>query len=150
MVLSSEWVDISEIEQLKDWVQRELASLPSPALFLLYGNLGAGKTQLVRSFCELQGFKEVQSPTFAIHNQYKWEGFDSYVEHVDLYRLETEDDVESSGFWDLFASPEGYFFVEWAERISENCIPSHLPVYKIQLEKEDNESSRRLKMVQLY
>lgn len=63
------------------------------------------------------------SPTFSIINQYPCSQKTIY--HVDLYRLEDESDIESTGFWDLFREEEALIFIEWAEKIPDDQWPKN-------------------------
>lgn len=67
------------------------------------------------------------SPTFSLINEYA--GSATPIWHVDLYRLESEADIESTGFWDLFREPKGLIFVEWPEKVD----PSYWPLTWSQL-----------------
>jgi tRNA threonylcarbamoyladenosine biosynthesis protein TsaE len=86
----------------------------------LVGDLGAGKTQLVRGVCAGAGVpeSEVSSPSFAIVATY---GGRIPVHHADLYRIGDEDELYGTGFGDLVGG-DGALLVEWADR-----IPSALP-----------------------
>ncbi len=86
----------------------------------LRGNMGAGKTTFVATLLKDQGVA-VSSPTFALHNTYK--AFGLSIVHVDLYRLQSSEEVDSSGFWDLFADPDSAILTEWVERIVVDEIP---------------------------
>ena len=81
-------------------------------VFLLEGELGAGKTVLVRGYCRSLGFSGVRSPSFTLVNHYRC-GERSVV-HCDLYRLSTVDptelDIES------ILDGDSVLFVEWADR----------------------------------
>ncbi len=55
------------------------------------------------------------------------------VDHIDLYRLEDEDDLESTGFWDIFEKKQGYIMVEWADRIEESFLPGHWDMIRISM-----------------
>jgi tRNA threonylcarbamoyladenosine biosynthesis protein TsaE len=91
----------------------------------LTGDLGAGKTTLVRAICEGYGVTDdVTSPTFAIVNEYSAPR--SSVHHIDLYRLEGERDLQNIG-WDDIVSGEGLVLVEWPERARER-LPDHVPI----------------------
>jgi tRNA threonylcarbamoyladenosine biosynthesis protein TsaE len=81
----------------------------------LVGDLGAGKTQLVRGACEGAGVDpgDVSSPTFAIVQTYRGR---LPVHHADLYRLADLDELHAAGFMDLVGS-DGALLVEWADRI---------------------------------
>ena len=95
-------------------------------LLLLDGEMGAGKTQFTRFMLEALGSDETASPSFAIHNSYAVRGGGS-VEHFDLFRLESEEDLESTGFWDFFRAKAGLVVIEWAERLDKFGLTSQLP-----------------------
>jgi tRNA threonylcarbamoyladenosine biosynthesis protein TsaE len=84
------------------------------------------------------------SPTFSIINQYPCP--DKTIYHVDLYRLESEADVESTGFWDLFREDEALIFVEWAERIADDNWPKTWPRLDISMSFEEKTDVRRIKI----
>lgn len=86
----------------------------------LSGDLGAGKTTLVRSIAAALGIdtRSVNSPTFALVNEYEREEGPDVV-HVDAYRLSGPDDVESVG-WDNVLRPDAIVVIEWPERIEES------------------------------
>jgi tRNA threonylcarbamoyladenosine biosynthesis protein TsaE len=80
----------------------------------LCGDLGAGKTQLVKGFAlGLDITARVHSPTFALVNIYS--GGRLTLFHLDLYRLETNEQILAAGFEEYLA-PSGIAVVEWAER----------------------------------
>lgn len=80
----------------------------------LSGDLGAGKTQLVKGLARGLGLTaRVQSPTFALVNTY--EGGRLKLFHLDLYRLDTPDQIFAAGL-DDFLQTDGITVIEWAER----------------------------------
>ena len=95
----------------------------------LLGELGAGKTQLVRGICRGARVpdREVASPTFAIVASY---GGRIPIHHADLYRIGGEDELHATGFFDLLGG-EGAVLVEWADR-----VPGALPQERIELRLE--------------
>lgn len=91
-----------------------LASLfKGKVLFGLGGELGAGKTTLVRYFIEAKGGSPyiVTSPTFTLINEYKVGG--EYIYHIDLYRLSTGEDLYNIGLEEYLEFRDGICFVEW-------------------------------------
>lgn len=81
---------------------------------LLNGELGAGKTTLVKELVRISGSGETAvSPTFSIHNSYSVTG--GYILHSDLYRIESEQELEQTGFYELAEGAE-LAFIEWGDR----------------------------------
>lgn len=80
------------------------------------GGLGAGKTTFTRGLAIGAGLEdEVTSPTFALINEYHG-ALDIY--HFDMYRIESVDDLETTGFFD-YPMDESVFVIEWSENITE-------------------------------
>ncbi len=93
-------------------------SLGDPCIFLLQGNLGAGKTVFAKGLiCGLGCVDpdDVASPSFTLINEYQVR---VKVFHIDLYRLETPQDVQSLDLEEVFAEP-AVVVVEWAERLPD-------------------------------
>ena len=81
----------------------------------LQGDLGAGKTQLVKGFARGLGFPgRVHSPTFALVNHYP--GGRLPLFHLDLYRLDTPLQIAAAGLDEYLHAPAGVAVVEWIER----------------------------------
>jgi tRNA threonylcarbamoyladenosine biosynthesis protein TsaE len=96
---------------------RSLASELSPPLIVtLRGDLGAGKTTLVKGIAEGFGAarsEDVTSPTFTLIHEYRGPKVTLY--HIDLYRIDTERELETLGLDDLLA-PDCILLIEWAEK----------------------------------
>src|SRR3954451_5095038 len=87
---------------------------PSGLVIGLSGDLGAGKTQLVKGLARGLGITDrVHSPTFTLVNIYT--GGRLPLFHLDLYRLETREQILSAGF-EEYREPAGVAVIEWAER----------------------------------
>jgi tRNA threonylcarbamoyladenosine biosynthesis protein TsaE len=112
-------------------------SLRIPAVVLLCGSLGTGKTTLARGLAQGLGLKNpaaVHSPSFTLVNIYQGR---CPIYHVDLYRLSGERDLSSVGLEDFLGS-EGVTIVEWGERLG-SCWEATLVI-----EIEDAGSDSRL------
>ncbi len=81
----------------------------------LSGDLGSGKTQLVKGFAAGLGVVErVRSPTFSLMHEYH--GAEFVLHHLDLYRLETRESILRAGLEEYLVCPGGVSVIEWAER----------------------------------
>ena len=97
---------------------RSLASqLRSPKLILLRGELGAGKTTLVKGIAEafqVAGQEDVTSPTFTLIHEYR--GQEVSIYHIDLYRIDTERELATLGIDDLLRDQRNLVLIEWGEK----------------------------------
>lgn len=105
---------------------RELSALlPASGPVLLIGDLGAGKTTLVKGIAQGRGAAEpdeVSSPTFPLIHEY---GEPPRIYHVDLYRLDTLEEVASLGLEELLDGP-ALVLIEWGERFP-SLWPANTP-----------------------
>lgn len=125
--------------ELSEWGERLGHQITPPLLITLTGDLGAGKTTLVRAICAGYGVRDdVTSPTFAIVHQY--EAPRSLVFHVDLYRLDGPSALQNIG-WDDLLQAGALVLVEWPERAGQLLPSDHLP---IELGHVDGDSERRV------
>lgn len=121
----------SQTEAVGARLARAIASDASlPRFIALYGDLGVGKTAFVRGFAsELAPQSIVRSPTFALVNEYRARPLPLF--HFDMYRIESEDDLESIGFYDYL--DRGICLVEWSERIPYALPDAYL---RVRIEKD--------------
>jgi tRNA threonylcarbamoyladenosine biosynthesis protein TsaE len=90
---------------------------PTPKLVVLRGEVGAGKTTLVKGIAEALGAaaeEDVTSPTFTLVHEYQGRKVKLY--HLDLYRLETERELAALGIDEMASQPDALVLVEWGER----------------------------------
>lgn len=101
------------LDDLNTIVLQILERCDQSKIFTFKGNLGAGKTTLIKKICENLGYhKEITSPTFSIVNEYVED--DLIIYHMDLYRLKDEGELFEIGFEDYLFS--GYYnFIEWPQ-----------------------------------
>ena len=111
----------------------------------LFGGLGAGKTAFTRGFVRGRNIDaEVSSPTFALVHEYP--GAPS-VYHFDMYRIESWDDLYSTGFFD-YLDYGGILAVEWSENI-ENALPDNSIRVTFKPGKNENERIIQIEGVDL-
>jgi tRNA threonylcarbamoyladenosine biosynthesis protein TsaE len=119
-------------------VGRQLALLlPARGVVSLVGNLGAGKTTLTKGIVGGRGAakeEDVSSPTYTLIHEY---GDPVSVYHVDLYRLETEEEVRRLGLEELFDKP-ALVLIEWGER-----FPDLLPSDRIEIRISPGQDDQR-------
>ena len=121
------------VQSMSDWdkvVSALSSKLRGKNLFLLEGNLGAGKTTLVGLIAKKLNIPMVSSPTFSLISQYK------NLIHVDLYRLESMEEIDATGFWEIFEDEDAMVFVEWSSKISDDLWPLDWDITKISINKK--------------
>ena len=107
----------------------------------LTGDLGAGKTQLVKGLARGLGVSaRVHSPTFTLVNQYA--GGRLPLFHLDLYRLETPAQIIAAGLEEYLEKPDGVAVVEWAEKWPEKT--PGVKIYRRVVIEILNERERRI------
>lgn len=127
---------VHDLAELAAFAERVALKIPERLVVLLQGEPGAGKTEFVKALVAAldaasEVSAEVSSPTFAFHHHYLVSA-ERPVEHWDLYRLESEDDLESVGFWDQFSESKLLVLVEWPERLRQEWIPQNFDLWTIQ------------------
>jgi tRNA threonylcarbamoyladenosine biosynthesis protein TsaE len=99
--------------ELDTIAQLIIQSFPDSKVFTFTGDLGAGKTTLIKSLCRnLSYHGDITSPTFSIINEYT--SSDLTIYHMDLYRIQQEEELIQLGFEDYLFSGH-YCFIEWPQ-----------------------------------
>ncbi|MDB5005587.1 MAG: tsaE [Mucilaginibacter sp.] len=128
----------TSLQELPSIAIQLLSHAGDQKIFLFHGDMGAGKTTLIKSLCEALGVTgSVTSPTFAIVNEYK--GSSAKIYHFDFYRLKSQTEALDMGAEEYFYSGN-YCFIEWPEK-----IPDMLPAHYISISlKVLNDDSREI------
>ena len=130
-------IRITSEEELPQVAEAVLAATGQRTVVVFRGEMGAGKTTLIREIAAQLGCTDmVTSPTFAIVNQYKGTD-DRTVYHFDFYRIEDLREAYDFGYEEYFYSGD-LCLVEWPERI-EPLLPDEVVTVRIAV---DNETSR--------
>ena len=108
-------LESTELSSMPEAAQKILQQFDNVRIFVLSGNLGAGKTTLIKELCQQIGYSgNISSPTFSIINEYGTDKKTIY--HMDLYRLEDIHEALEIGIEEYLYSGS-YCFIEWAEVI---------------------------------
>ena len=121
---------IFSIDQLEEVTQKIISENPKKVI-LFHGEMGVGKTTLIKQLCKTLGVTgATSSPTFSLVNEYE-ANENQLVYHFDFYRLNKEEEALDMGVDDYLYSGN-WCFIEWAEKIS-NLIPEVHSVITISL-----------------
>jgi tRNA threonylcarbamoyladenosine biosynthesis protein TsaE len=108
---------IPSISELSSAAESILNFSDSNKILLFYGDMGAGKTTLIKAICERLGVTDmVTSPTFSIVNEYV--GAENKIYHFDFYRLKNQAEALDMGYEEYFYS-DAWCFIEWPEKIPD-------------------------------
>lgn len=108
-------IQINHENELTDVASRILAFTSNERIFLFEGEMGVGKTTLIKSICRQLGINDmVSSPTYSIINEYDYAG--GKIFHFDFFRIKTETEAFDLGFEEYLYSGH-YCFIEWPEKI---------------------------------
>lgn len=133
--------EINNIEELSKVSELLLDWREKSNIIAFYGAMGAGKTTLVKNLCQKLGVNdEVNSPTFALVNEYQTENFDS-VFHFDFYRIKSMEEVFDIGYEDYFYGGS-LCLLEWPELI-DPLMPEHF--IKVEITHGDTDTNRKIR-----
>lgn len=128
------------LNQVPD-ISKEILDIVNGKILLFYGNMGTGKTTLIKELTKQLGVKGVvNSPTFSLVNDYLSQS-EEIIYHFDFYRIENETEAYDIGVEEYFYSNH-WCLVEWPEKV-ENLLP--LKSISIYLSINDN-GSRNIKI----
>ena len=112
---------VFNIEELPRIAQK-IIKVSSCKTLLFYGEMGVGKTTLIKELVKQLGSKDrVNSPTFSLVNEYHLEN--NYIYHFDFHRINNEEEAYDIGF-EEYLDNNNWIFIEWPEKI-KNLLPSN-------------------------
>lgn len=112
---------IYTLAEIDDVAQSLMKKFGTPSVWAFHAPMGAGKTTLISALCKILGVQDrVNSPTFAIMNEYQGHG--KVIYHMDWYRLENEEEARRAGV-EMAIADSDYCFIEWPEK-AINLIPA--------------------------
>ncbi|MBT8317219.1 MAG: tRNA (adenosine(37)-N6)-threonylcarbamoyltransferase complex ATPase subunit type 1 TsaE [Lutibacter sp.] len=119
------------LQQLPE-IAKEVAELAQHNILLFYGEMGVGKTTLIKEILKLLGVKDnVSSPTFSLVNEYQTND-NKIIYHFDFYRIKNEEEAMDMGIEEYFYS-DSLCLIEWPNKV-ENLLPLKTVSIKITLE----------------
>ena len=112
-------IKINSLDNIREAAKQFIAAMEDNTVFAFYGKMGAGKTTFIKAICEKLGVTDViNSPTFAIVNEYRSDVTGELIYHFDFYRIKKLDEVYDMGYEDYFYSG-ALCFIEWPELVEE-------------------------------
>ena len=129
------------LEQLNSIAKQILDYTSTHKKFAFYGEMGVGKTTLIKALSLQIGVTEiVSSPTFSIVNEYQADE-STKIYHFDFYRIEDEKEAYDMGYEEYFFS-NAYCFIEWPEK-----IPNLIEEDMVQIKMSVVENKRRIELI---
>ena len=112
-------ITIKDLDHIEEAARQFIGQMGDDTVFAFYGKMGAGKTTFIKALCKLLGVEdEVNSPTFAIINEYRSQTTAELIYHFDFYRIKKLEEVYDLGYEDYFYSG-ALCFIEWPELVEE-------------------------------
>lgn len=119
------------------------------------GEPGAGKTTLINEILQQMGLNASASPTFSLHNRIS--GKDRIIDHFDLYRIESVDELETTGIWDVISECQAgrnpnisrAIFIEWANKFDSGIWPLDIPLMTVKITNGKKANSRHYQIMQI-
>ena len=115
-------IQIKSLDTIREAAREFISRMDDRTVFAFHGEMGAGKTTFIKAICEELGVEDViNSPTFAIINEYRSSTTGELIYHFDFYRINKLSEAEDIGTEDYFYSG-ALCFIEWPEKI-EDLLP---------------------------
>ncbi len=128
-------IQIQNTDTIRNAAREFIALIEDNTVFAFNGKMGAGKTTFIKAICEELGVTDViNSPTFAIINEYRSDITAELIYHFDFYRINNISEAYNIGTEDYFESG-ALCFIEWPEKIEE-LLPENTVFVTIE-EQED-------------
>ena len=109
-------IQIKNLDTIREAAREFVANMDDRTVFAFRGSMGAGKTTFIKAICEELGVEDViNSPTFAIINEYRSTTTGELIYHFDFYRINKLSEAEDIGTEDYFYSG-ALCFIEWPEK----------------------------------
>jgi tRNA threonylcarbamoyladenosine biosynthesis protein TsaE len=134
-------IRIKNSESIREAAKKFISHIGDNTVFAFNGKMGAGKTTFIKAICEELGVTEViNSPTFAIINEYRSDKTAELIYHFDFYRINTSQEASHIGVEDYLGS-NVLCFIEWPEKI-KTLLPDTTVFVDIE---EQKDGSRLIK-----
>ena len=124
---------VEKLDQLNKVASKLISLIPKKKIFIFEGDMGSGKTTLIKKTVKELGVEDACSPTFSIINTYL--GLNNQeIFHIDCYRIEQENEAENIGLVEII-NEENICFIEWPKKI-HNLLPNNC--VKVNIKVKDN------------
>ena len=109
-------IRIPDLASIDNAARELIDTFPDSRIFAFYGEMGAGKTTMIKALCRVLQVTDVtSSPSFGLIHEYQTRGSDS-VYHFDFYRIEQLEEAYDFGYEEYIDSGQ-YCFIEWPEKV---------------------------------
>ena len=137
---------ISTSDQETQEIAQTLASkLKQGTTICLWGDLAAGKTTFAQGLAKYFGINRLTSPTFIIMREYPIKNNEviKTIHHLDLYRLESKEDIKAFDIDEITADPSNLAIMEWPEKLGDYIPKKRIDVFL----KATDDNEREIKML---
>jgi tRNA threonylcarbamoyladenosine biosynthesis protein TsaE len=120
-------IRIPDLSSIDDAARELIETLSDKRIFAFYGEMGAGKTTLIKALCRVLQVTDVtSSPSFGLIYEYRTRGSD-LIYHFDFYRIEYLEEAYDLGFEEYIDSGQ-YCFIEWPDKVASLLPPETVNV----------------------